>query len=31
VQERLSVPLQVVRAGLREGAVLALLQEAAAA
>jgi exopolyphosphatase/guanosine-5'-triphosphate,3'-diphosphate pyrophosphatase len=31
VQERLSVSLQVVRAGLREGAVLALLQEAAAA
>ena len=31
VQERLSVPLQVVRAGLREGAILALLQEAAAA
>lgn len=31
VQDRLSVPLQVVRAGLREGAVLALLQEAAAA
>jgi exopolyphosphatase/guanosine-5'-triphosphate,3'-diphosphate pyrophosphatase len=31
VQERLTVPLQVVRAGLREGAVLALLQEAAAA
>jgi exopolyphosphatase/pppGpp-phosphohydrolase len=31
VQRRLSVPFQVSRTGLREGAVLALLDEASAA
>jgi exopolyphosphatase/pppGpp-phosphohydrolase len=31
LQERLSVPLEVVRAGVREGAALALLTEPAAA